>query len=94
MILAFFLLTLRSSLPGACAISIQTNGTLINAEILDICEEKQCNSIDKPRRPPAIFTINIESDSTPAVLLTVSWQGFIASAHIGPGISYSVDFSR
>ena len=37
--LTFVLTTLRRSLPDTCAISIQTNGTLITTEILDLCED-------------------------------------------------------
>ena len=50
--LAFLLNTLRSSLPDTCAISIQTNGTLITSEIIDLCSENNVTisiSLDGPR---------------------------------------------
>ena len=50
--LEFVLSTLRRSLPDTCAISIQTNGTLINTEILDLCENNNVTisvSLDGPR---------------------------------------------
>ena len=53
--LAFFLTTLRGSLPDTCAISIQTNGTLITTEILDLCEQNDVSisvSLDGPRSYP------------------------------------------
>ena len=36
--LSVLLPTLRRSIPSSCAISIQTNGTLIATDILDLCE--------------------------------------------------------
>ena len=50
--LAFVLTTLRRSLPDTCAISIQTNGTLITTEILDLCEDNDVTisvNLDGPR---------------------------------------------
>lgn len=50
--LGFVLTTLRRSLPDTCAISIQTNGTLITTEILDLCQENDVTisvSLDGPR---------------------------------------------
>ena len=50
--LAFVLTTLRRSLPDTCAISIQTNGTLITTDILDLCEQNDVTisvSLDGPR---------------------------------------------
>ena len=50
--LAFLLTTLRRSLPDTCAVSIQTNGTLITTEILDLCAENNVTisvSLDGPR---------------------------------------------
>ena len=50
--LGFVLTTLRRSLPDTCAISIQTNGTLITTEILDLCKENDVTisvSLDGPR---------------------------------------------
>ena len=50
--LAFVLTTLRNSLPESIAISIQTNGTLITSEILDLCEDNDVTisvSLDGPR---------------------------------------------
>src|ERR671921_776128 len=35
--LEYVISTLREALPAECAISIQTNGILINREILDLC---------------------------------------------------------
>ncbi len=50
--LTFILTTLRRSVPDTCAISIQTNGTLITTEILDLCEDNNVTmsvSLDGPR---------------------------------------------
>ena len=50
--LAFVLTTLRRSLPHTCAIGIQTNGTLITNDILDLCENNNVTisvSLDGPR---------------------------------------------
>ena len=50
--LASILATLRRSLPSTCAISIQTNGTLITTAILDLCEDNDVTisvSLDGPR---------------------------------------------
>ena len=50
--LGFVLATLRRSLPDTCAISIQSNGTLITTEILDLCQENDVTisvSLDGPR---------------------------------------------
>ena len=50
--LGFLLTTLRRSLPNTCAISIQTNGTLISTEIIDLCQENDVTisvSLDGPR---------------------------------------------
>ena len=50
--LGFVLTTLRRSLPDTCAISIQTNGTLISTEIIDLCQENDVTisvSLDGPR---------------------------------------------
>ena len=50
--LAFFLTTLRSSIPDTCAISLQTNGTLITSDILDLCENNNVTmslSLDGPK---------------------------------------------
>ena len=44
--------TLRRALPEACAISIQTNGTLITSEMLDLCADNRVTmslSLDGPR---------------------------------------------
>ena len=44
--------TLRHALPADCAISIQTNGTLITSEILDLCADNSVTislSLDGPR---------------------------------------------
>ena len=50
--LGFILTTLRRSLPDRYSISIQTNGTLITTEIVDLCEENDVTisvSLDGPR---------------------------------------------
>lgn len=50
--LTLLLTTLRRSLPETCAISIQTNGTLLTSEILDLCEHNDVTisvSLDGPR---------------------------------------------
>ena len=50
--LGFVIDTLRRALPDACAISIQTNGTLITSEILDLCAYNSVTisvSLDGPR---------------------------------------------
>lgn len=44
--------TLRAALPAACALSIQTNGTLITREVLDLCAATGVTvsvSLDGPR---------------------------------------------
>ena len=49
--LAHVISTLRGALPGACAISIQTNGMLITSEILDLCADNRVTisvSLDGP----------------------------------------------
>ena len=50
--LGYVVSTLRRALPTACAISIQTNGTLITSEILDLCANNSVTislSLDGPR---------------------------------------------
>ena len=50
--LTFLLTALRGSLPESCAISIQTNGTLLTSEILDLCDHYDVTislSLDGPR---------------------------------------------
>ena len=50
--LGYVVSTLRRALPAACAISIQTNGTLITSEILDLCADNGVTlslSLDGPR---------------------------------------------
>ena len=50
--LGYVVSTLRRALPTACAISIQTNGTLITSEILDLCADNSITislSLDGPR---------------------------------------------
>lgn len=50
--LRYVILTLREALPAECAISIQTNGILINHEILDLCAGARVTlslSLDGPR---------------------------------------------
>ena len=50
--LGYVVSTLRRALPSACAISIQTNGTLITSEILDLCADSGVTislSLDGPR---------------------------------------------
>ena len=51
--LGYVITTLRRALPDACAVSIQTNGTLITSEILDLCADNRVTislSLDGPRR--------------------------------------------
>ncbi len=51
--LEFVISTLREALPPECAISIQTNGMLINREILDLCATRHVTlsvSLDGPRQ--------------------------------------------
>lgn len=50
--LDYMISTLREALPAECAISIQTNGTLIRQEILDLCAGARVTlsvSLDGPR---------------------------------------------
>ena len=50
--LGYVIATLRRTLPDACAISIQTNGTLITSDILDLCAANSVTislSLDGPR---------------------------------------------
>ena len=50
--LGYVVATLRSALPDECAIGIQTNGTLITPEILDLCADSGVTislSLDGPR---------------------------------------------
>lgn len=50
--LEYMIMTLRETLPAACAISIQTNGILISREILDLCAGSHVTisvSLDGPR---------------------------------------------
>ena len=50
--LGYVITSLRRALPDACAISIQTNGTLITSEILDLCADNSVTislSLDGPR---------------------------------------------
>jgi uncharacterized protein len=50
--LSYVILTLREALPDECAISIQTNGILINQDILDLCASARVTlsvSLDGPR---------------------------------------------
>jgi uncharacterized protein len=50
--LAYVVGALRRALPPNCAISIQTNGTLITSEILDLCADNSVTislSLDGPR---------------------------------------------
>ncbi len=50
--LGYVIATLRRALPHGCAISIQTNGTLITSEILNLCANNSVTmslSLDGPR---------------------------------------------
>lgn len=50
--LRYVIASLRRALPDTCAISIQTNGTLITSEILDLCADNSVTislSLDGPR---------------------------------------------
>lgn len=62
-----FLALLRSTLPDRYPISIQTNGTLISSEILDICSQFKTSlavSIDGPPRINDRFRLDHKGRST------------------------------
>lgn len=50
--LEYLILSLRDALPDECAISLQTNGILINKQILDLCSDTRTTisvSLDGPK---------------------------------------------
>jgi uncharacterized protein len=65
--LTSLLATLRASLPFAFAISIQTNGVLITAELLDICSRYRASvavSIDGPKAVHDQWRVNHSGSGT------------------------------